>query len=85
MREVGSRPSDLRCLSPFRLGEEPNIGTGVAMITLAPGRKPPHRRSGERRNTLRYSPNVLYGLNNRGSSVNGVVASIRTAATFAAR
>ena len=27
----------------------------------------------------------LYGLNNRGSSVNGVVASILIAATFAAR
>ena len=34
---------------------------------------------------MRATCYVPHGLNNRGSSVNGVVASSRTAATFAAR
>ena len=37
----------LLSLSPFRLGEEPNIRTGVAMITSAPEALSLHRRSAE--------------------------------------
>jgi len=37
----------LLSLSPFRLGEEPNIRTGVAMITSAPEALSLHRRAAE--------------------------------------
>ena len=37
----------LLSLSPFRLGEEPNVRTGVAMITSAPEALALHRRAAE--------------------------------------